>query len=71
MKIEYYEEISKLYREFLYTEYEKFDDSQIIHYYRLLRDMVDIFTQMVNGRKFDEEYLKNKFKYWGVVYEII
>lgn len=58
-----FEEISKLYREILYNQYEKLDDSDTIHCYQLLRDMIDIFTQMVNGRKFDENYLKDKIKW--------
>lgn len=58
-----FEEISKLYREILYNEYEKLEDSQKIHCYQILRDNIDIFTQMVNGRIFDEEYLKDKIKW--------
>ncbi len=58
-----FEEISKLYREVLYNQYEKLTDSDIIHCYQLTRDIIDIFTQMVNGRKFEEEYLKNKIKW--------
>ena len=58
-----FEEISKLYREILYNEYEKLEDSDTIHCYQLTRDMIDIFTQMVNGRKFDENYLKEKIKW--------
>lgn len=58
-----FEEISKLYRECLYNEYEKLEDSDIIHCYQLTRDMIDIFTQMVNGRKFEESYLKDKIKW--------
>ena len=58
-----FEEISKLYRECLYNEYEKLEDSDNIHCYQLTRDMIDIFTQMVNGRKFEESYLKDKIKW--------
>lgn len=58
-----FEEISKLYREILYNEYEKLKDSQKIHCYQILRGNIDIFTQMVNGRIFDEEYLKNAIKW--------
>ena len=58
-----FEEISKLYREILYNEYEKLKDSQKIHCYQILRGNIDIFTQMVNGRIFDEEYLKDKIKW--------
>lgn len=58
-----FEEISKLYREILYNEYEKLDDWQKIHCYQILRDNIDIFTQMINGRIFEEEYLKNKIKW--------
>ena len=58
-----FKEISKLYREILYNEYEKLEDYQKIHCYQLLRDNIDIFTQMINGRIFDEEYLKDKIKW--------
>lgn len=58
-----FEEISKLYREILYNKYEELTDSDSIHCYQLTRDMLDIFTQMVNGRKFDEDYLKDKIKW--------
>ena len=58
-----FEEISKLYRECLYNQYEELEDYQKIHCYQLLRDMIDIFTQMVNGREFDDNYLKDKIKW--------
>ncbi len=58
-----FEEISKLYREILYNQYENLEDSQRIHCYQLLRDMIDIFTQMMNDREFDENYLKDKIKW--------
>lgn len=58
-----FEEISKTYREILYDYYETFEDYQKIHCYQLLRDMIDIFTQMVNGREFEEDYLKDKIKW--------
>jgi len=58
-----FEEISKVYREILYDYYETFEDYQKIHCYQLLRDTIDIFTQMVNGRKFEEDYLKDKIKW--------
>lgn len=58
-----FEEISKLYRECLYNEYEKLTDNDSIHCYKLTRDMIDIFTQMINGRKFDKDYLKNAIKW--------
>lgn len=58
-----FKEISKLYREILYNEYEKLEDYQKIHCYQLLRDMIDIFTQMIDGRNFDEDYLKDKIKW--------
>lgn len=58
-----FEEISKLYREVLYNQYEELTDSDSIHCYQLTRDIIDIFTQMVNGRKFEENYLKNKIKW--------
>lgn len=59
-----FEEISKLYREILYSKYEKLKEYQQIHCYQLLRGMIDIFTQMISdGRVFDEEYLKNTIKW--------
>ena len=58
-----FKEISKLYREALYDEYTKTKDSNIIHCYQLLRYIIQIFTQMINGRKFEEDYLKNKMKW--------
>ena len=36
---------------------------QKIHCYQILRGNIDIFTQMVNGRTFDEEYLKGAIKW--------
>lgn len=65
-KIQYdlnFEEISKLYRECLYNTYEELEEYQKIHCYQLLRDMIDIFTQMINGREFEENYLKDKIKW--------
>lgn len=56
-------ETSKLFREILYDIYETLDDGDTIHCYQLTRDMIDIFTQMVDGRKFDEKYLKDKIKW--------
>ena len=29
----------------------------------VLDDMIDIFTQMTKGRKFEEDYLKNKMRW--------
>ena len=58
-----FEEISKLYREILYDEYTKAKDYDIIHCYQLVRDTIDIFTQMTKGRKFDENYLKDNIKW--------
>lgn len=58
-----FEEISKLYREVLYDEYAKTEDHDIIHCYQLVRDMIDIFTQMTEGRIFEEKYLQNKIKW--------
>lgn len=58
-----FEEISKLYREVLYDEYAKAEDCDIIHCYQLLRDIIDIFTQMTKGRKFEKNYLKDKMKW--------
>ena len=58
-----FEEISKLYREILYDKYENLKEYQQIHQYQITRDMIDIFTQMMNGRVFDEEYLKNIIKW--------
>lgn len=58
-----FEEISKLYREVLYDEYAKTEDCDIIHCYQLLRDIIDIFTQMTKGRKFEKNYLKDTMKW--------
>lgn len=60
-----FSEISKLYREILYNEYEnlKLNETQKIKCYYLLRNNIDIFTQMINGRKFDENYLRDTLKY--------
>ena len=58
-----FEEISKLYREILYDEYTKTTDYDIIHCYQLVRDTIDIFTQMTKGRKFDKNYLKDNIKW--------
>ena len=58
-----FEEISKLYREILYDKYTELKEYQQIHQYQLTRDMIDIFTQMMNGRIFDEEYLKDTIKW--------
>ena len=58
-----FEEISKLYRECLYDVYKKLEDSDSIHCYQLTRDIINIFTQMINDRKFEESYLKNKIKW--------
>lgn len=58
-----FEEISKLYREVLYDEYTKTKDYDIIHCYQLVRDTIDIFTQMTKGRKFDKNYLKDNIKW--------
>ncbi len=58
-----FEEVSKVYREIMYDYYETFEDYQKIHCYKLLRDTIDIFTQMVYGREFEEDYLKDKIKW--------
>lgn len=58
-----FSEISKLYREILYNEYEKLNETEKIKCYYLLRNSIDIFTQMINGRKFDENYLRDTLKY--------
>lgn len=58
-----FEEISKLYREILYAKYEELDDDDSIHCYQLLRGLIDIFTQMTQGRKFEEGYLKDTIKW--------
>ena len=58
-----FEEISKLYREVLYDKYTELKEYQQIHQYQLTRDMIDIFTQMMNGRIFEEDYLKNTIKW--------
>ena len=61
-----FDEISKLYREIIYNvwcDFQMGEDDDKIHCYQLLRDLSDIFEQMVNGRKFDENYLKDKIKW--------
>lgn len=58
-----FEEISKLYREVLYDKYTELKEYQQIHQYQLTRDMIDIFTQMMNGRIFEEDYLKSIIKW--------
>lgn len=58
-----FDEISKLYREILYSKYETLKEYQQIHQYQLTRDMIDIFTQMMYGRIFDEQYLKDTIKW--------
>ena len=58
-----FEEISKLYRECIYNKYEELESFQEIHCYHLLRDLIDIFTQIIKGRQFEESYLKNKIKW--------
>lgn len=58
-----FKEISNLYREVLYDEYTKTKDYNIIHCYQILRDIIDLFTQMTDGRIFDEDYLKDKIKW--------
>ena len=58
-----FEEISKLYREILYDEYTKAKDYDVIHCYQLVRNTIDIFTQMTKGRKFDKNYLKDNIKW--------
>lgn len=58
-----FEEISKLYRECIYDKYGELESYQEIHCYQLLRSLVDIFTQIVKGREFDEDYLKSTIKW--------
>ena len=58
-----FEEISKLYREVLYNEYEKLTDYNIIHLYFLLQNIITIFVLMIKGMKFNEDYLKDKIKW--------
>jgi len=58
-----FEEISKLYREILYNEYENMTDSDMIHCYQTLRDLIDIFTQMTKGRHFDQKYLEDTIRW--------
>ncbi len=58
-----FEEISKLYREILYTRYKDLRESDSIHCYQLLCSVIDIFTQMLHGRKFEYDYLKNTIKW--------
>ena len=40
-----FKEISKLYREILYNEYEKLEDYQKIYSYQILRDNIDKFKR--------------------------
>ena len=47
----------------LTDEYTKTKDYDIIHCYQLVRDTIDIFTQMTKGRKFDKNYLKDNIKW--------
>ena len=54
-----FEEISKLYRECMYDEYTKLEYDDAIHMYQILRGCIDIFNQMLKGRKFDKDYLKD------------
>ena len=42
---------------------ETLEEYQQIHQYKLTRDMIDIFTQMMNGRVFEEEYLKSVIRW--------
>ena len=60
-----FEEISKVYREILYKYYENFTDEeyQKIRTYQLLRTAIDIFSQMVNKRVFEENYLIDRLRY--------
>ena len=44
-------------------DYKKTKDYDIIHCYQLVRDTIDIFTQMTKGRKFDKNYLKDNIKW--------
>lgn len=60
-----FEEISRLYREILYEKYKELTDSDAIHCYQLLRGLINIFTQMIEGRKFDKGYLKDTIK-WDI-----
>lgn len=59
------EEISRLYREILYLKYELLSNNEwkLIHLNQKLRGFIDIYTQMNNGRDFDEEYLKDLIKW--------
>ena len=58
-----FEGISKLYREVLYDKYTELKEPQQIHQYKLTRDMIDIITQMMNGRIFEEKKIKNTIKW--------
>lgn len=58
-----FEEQMKLCRELLYSKYEELEDSDSIHCYQLLRGMIDIFTQMCEGRVFDKGYLEDTIKW--------
>lgn len=60
-----FEEIMKIFREILYIYYSNLNLNQqkTINMYYLLRDIIDIFTQMYQGRDFNDEYLKEIIKW--------
>lgn len=53
----------KLIRELLYKMFENLKDDTTIHLYYVIRNCLDIFSQMIDGRKFDEKYLKHTLKF--------
>lgn len=60
-----FEETMKIFREILYVYYSKLNSNQqTIDMYYLLRNIIDIFTQMYNGRVFNDEYLKGIIKWY-------
>ena len=60
------QEIIKLIRELLYNIYEEQGNSEEyneIHLYFLIRSCLDIYSQMLDKRRFDVNYLKRTLKF--------
>lgn len=53
----------KLIRELLYKMFEHLEDDTTIHLYYVIINCLDIFSQMIEGRKFDKNYLKHTLKF--------
>lgn len=60
-----FDETMKIFREILYIYYSKLNSNQekSINMYYLLRNIIDIFTQMYKGRDFSDEYLMEVIKW--------